>query len=217
MGIGLYGKLPARGDFLTRRLPHDFVAAWDAWLQDMLAGSREALGDAWNDAYLTFPIWRFVLPAGTAGGTAMVGILLPSTDKVGRCFPLTLAMPLEALDRPFAQALVAEHWFDQLDPLGYEALDETAPLDALDARLAAFAPIPDLPTPVRDDFLLEPGGNLAGIAAAFVPDSDMRGVWWTRGSDRVAPRLIACDGLPDLEHFLRMIGPTSPGFGEVAA
>jgi type VI secretion system protein ImpM len=217
MGIGLYGKLPARGDFLTRRLPRDFVAAWDEWLQDMIDGSREALGEDWNDLYLTFPIWRFVLPAGIAGTAAVAGILLPSTDRVGRCFPLTLATPIERLERPFAQALAAETWFDQLDPLAYEALDESGELDAIDARLVDFGAIPSPPEPAGDDFLLEPGGHLGGIAATFVPIGDNRGLWWTRGSDRVAPRLMACDGLPDLDRFLLMIGPASPEFGEAAA
>ncbi|TIU04376.1 MAG: type VI secretion system-associated protein TagF, partial [Mesorhizobium sp.] len=29
---GFYGKMPATGDFVTRRLPGDFVRAWDRWL-----------------------------------------------------------------------------------------------------------------------------------------------------------------------------------------
>lgn len=29
---GFYGKMPATGDFVTRRLPGDFVRVWDRWL-----------------------------------------------------------------------------------------------------------------------------------------------------------------------------------------
>ena len=57
--VGFYGKLPSHGDFLRRRLSDAFVGGWDAWLQDCLAGSREALGDRWLDVYLTSPAWRF--------------------------------------------------------------------------------------------------------------------------------------------------------------
>ena len=39
-----YGKLPAKGDFLSRNLPQEFVAAWDQWLQAGMHASREALG-----------------------------------------------------------------------------------------------------------------------------------------------------------------------------
>ena len=49
---GWYGKLPANGDFLTRRLPPSFIEPWDAWLNRILAGSRERMGAGWRDAFL---------------------------------------------------------------------------------------------------------------------------------------------------------------------
>ena len=66
MEVGLYGKLPTHGDFLRRRVSDEFVASWDAWLQLAIADSRSALGDRWLDIYLTSPIWRFALSAGSA-------------------------------------------------------------------------------------------------------------------------------------------------------
>ena len=30
---GLFGKLPARGDFVRENLPRDFTDSWDAWWQ----------------------------------------------------------------------------------------------------------------------------------------------------------------------------------------
>ena len=50
--VGLFGKLPSRGDFVRRRVADAFVDAWDAWLRECLAASREALGDRWLDIYL---------------------------------------------------------------------------------------------------------------------------------------------------------------------
>src|SRR5688572_18349977 len=88
--VGFFGKLPCRGDFLRRRVPEEFVAAWDEWLQLCLTQSREQLGDAWRDAYLAGPIWRFVLAEGVCGTGAYAGVLMPSVDRVGRCFPLTI-------------------------------------------------------------------------------------------------------------------------------
>ena len=61
MEVGLYGKLPTHGDFLRRRVPDDFVALWDEWLQRCIADSRAALGEAWLETYLTSPVWRFSL------------------------------------------------------------------------------------------------------------------------------------------------------------
>ncbi len=83
---GIFGKLPWLGDFVTRRLPHSFVEPWDDWLQRGMAATREALGDGWLDSFLTAPVWRFLLPAGSAG-PAMAGVLMPSVDRVGRYFP----------------------------------------------------------------------------------------------------------------------------------
>ncbi|UCE30381.1 MAG: type VI secretion system-associated protein TagF [Burkholderiales bacterium] len=109
---GWYGKLPAAGDFLSRRVPASFVAGWDAWLSRGIVHGREALGEAWPEAFMTFPPWRFALSPGVVDAQAWVGLLLPSVDRVGRQFPLTVARPV-----------------------GSDALAELVPL-ALDAFLA---------------------------------------------------------------------------------
>lgn len=99
---GFYGKLPALGDFVSRRLPRQFIEPWDQWLQSAIAASREQLGSDWLDVYLTSPIWRFGLGAGVCGTGAWAGVLMPSVDKVGRYYPLTLAVPVpEAQSLPF--------------------------------------------------------------------------------------------------------------------
>ena len=91
---GWFGKLPMLGDFASRRLPDAFIGPWDEWLQASLASSRSATGDRWLDLYLTFPVWRFALPAGLIGDRCWIGVLLPSVDRVGRCFPLTICEPV---------------------------------------------------------------------------------------------------------------------------
>ena len=97
---GFFGKLPGQGDFVTRRLPSEFLRVWDPWLQTSLTESREALGDGWLDAYLTSPIWQFVLTGGIAGQTPWAGLLMPSVDRVGRYFPLTVARALPESTNP---------------------------------------------------------------------------------------------------------------------
>jgi type VI secretion system protein ImpM len=93
---GYHGKLPTKGDFITRRLPRGFLDSWDSWLQDVIAGSRTRMGEAWLDAYLTSPIWRFALPAGLCGEAAAADVVMPSVDRVGRYFPLTIAAVIPA-------------------------------------------------------------------------------------------------------------------------
>lgn len=74
---GWYGKMASLGDFASRRLPADFITIWDRWLQEVISLSRSDLGDAWLDAYLTCPVWRFLLQAGACGEKIWAGVLMP--------------------------------------------------------------------------------------------------------------------------------------------
>jgi type VI secretion system protein ImpM len=137
---GIFGKLPWLGDFVTRRLPHSFVEPWDDWLQRGMATTREALGDGWLDSFVTAPVWRFLLPAGSAG-PAMAGVLMPSVDRVGRYFPLTLASPLGADPGPEAP-LLAAGWFDALERTALAALDDATAPEAWEAAVEGLGPPP---------------------------------------------------------------------------
>lgn len=88
--FGAYGKMPGLGDFLRMGVGSGFVAAWDRWLQVTLFEARATLGHAWTDCYMSAPIWRFALAPGLAGRYPVFGVLMPSVDRVGRQFPLTL-------------------------------------------------------------------------------------------------------------------------------
>lgn len=133
VSAGLYGKLPGCGDFVRRRLPLDFVEPWDAWLQQGLEASRRKLGAAWDAMYRDSPVCRFQLAAGLCGRTAVVGVLVPSRDRVGRAFPLTVA----ALPAPGGSG-DAQGWFARAEQLAVAAMRDDLGLDALDQHLAAL-------------------------------------------------------------------------------
>jgi type VI secretion system protein ImpM len=42
---GLFGKLPARGDFVRENLPRDFTDGWDGWWQRGLGEVRSLFSD----------------------------------------------------------------------------------------------------------------------------------------------------------------------------
>lgn len=117
---GLFGKLPARGDFVRAGLPGNFVAAWDDWLQAVIPASREQLGTGWLPAWLEAPVWRFALAPGLCGPAGALGVLLPSVDRVGRYFPLTLA----AL--PGRGGADADVWLDAAEAAGFAAIEQDA-------------------------------------------------------------------------------------------
>ncbi len=132
---GFYGKVHVLGDFVSRRLPTSFIEPWDAWLQGALIGSKDHLGPNWLDTYLTSPIWRFILSPGICGSTPWAGILMPSVDKVGRYFPLTMAAQIKeqyALPRTF---VIAADWFERLEQLALSALEDDFNLADFDQKL----------------------------------------------------------------------------------
>jgi type VI secretion system protein ImpM len=214
---GYHGKLVAKGDFVTRRLPRGFLDPWDSWLQDVIGGSRARMGEAWLDAYLTSPIWRFVLSAGLCGEGAAAGVLMPSVDRVGRYFPLTIVAMLAAGVDLLAIPVAAAGWFGKAEDLARSALADAFDFDGFDAQVAALGP----PTagesrPAVAAVVAEAGPGLRlAIPSADAVDAVYRqlaerflsasyprcSLWWTSGSEDVTGAFIACNGLPSAEGF----------------
>ena len=221
---GLYGKLPARGDFVSRRLDAGFIEAWDGWLQRAVSASREALGERWLESFLSAPVWRFLVPAGMYSKTGWVGLMVPSVDRVGRYFPLTVAAPVleDSIDVP-ATLAKALGWLDSVEVLALEALAPELDFEALDRRLAALAPPADLAValPVSDDTV--PLGGIKALfqawqfpteAEASMREALQRGslgprasaaIWLTRGGETFAPCLAACGALIPGGHFCALL------------
>jgi type VI secretion system protein ImpM len=131
---GWYGKLPVLGDFAGRRLPALFVEPWDSWLASSLASWRER-DSGWLDAYLAAPPLRFALGAGVpfSQSPGYAGILMPSVDRVGRYFPLTVVRP-RAADQGTAPAT----WLAALEALAVTALNDDWSAERLDAELGGL-------------------------------------------------------------------------------
>ena len=71
MQCGLYGKLPTKRDFIAIKAPREFLDVWEPWMQGGLSASRHALGDNWQQTFLTAPIWRFWLGSELCGRTML--------------------------------------------------------------------------------------------------------------------------------------------------
>jgi type VI secretion system protein ImpM len=214
---GFFGKVAAHGDFVTRRLPPGFLGAWDRWLQHSLQKSREQLAHLWIDLYLTSPVWRFALAGGVCGEAGWAGIMMPSVDRVGRHFPLTIACALP--DHATALQCIgeAQTWYESVEHLALQTLDKDFSLDAFDAGLTALPRMSvgkmsiDMPepesVPAHRNCL-----QLAGIdaLAPAIPKllelgPSMTSFWWSGGSDHVAPSLLACEGLPAPASFSALL------------
>ncbi len=193
---GFFGKVTSHGDFVARRLAPSFVQPWDAWLQGGLQASRQALGERWLATWLSSPIWRFALAPGVCGDDGVAGLVMPSVDRVGRHFPLTLAATVAGL-RPFDCLGGYDAWFGGLEELALSSLRDDFSLDVFDAALGALAGQPPgrgAPTAVGTVI----AAGLPEQLAKAVANAALAGhsLWWTDGSPQVAPCLLVCRGLP---------------------
>lgn len=214
-----YGKLPAKGDFLSRNLPRDFIDVWDDWLQGGMNASRQALGESWLETYLTSPLWRFVLPAGVCGASAWCGVLMPSMDKVGRYFPMAIIKMLPPALSPICVAVQNDAWFDSVEATLLAALDnELLDLDEFDQAVQAIAfsesDVVSIENPLETGAGVRVslpantgiGNSLLAFAAPEVQQRTMgMTVFWGSGSELVTPGLLLCNGLPGANMFSALL------------
>jgi len=210
---GWYGKLPSLGDFASRRLPVEFVTRWDAWLQDVVPAARATLGDGWLDTYLTMPIWRFTLLPGLVGSSGWAGVLMPSVDRVGRHFPLTVAMEMPTHAAAAHAVFEGAEWFAGLEDAALAALDPTRTVDDLDGALVQSVlavPATGEAGPVGPVRVLPSVEAFAPLAKgealrAWSESAGWMTLWWTRGRVDAVPLMLGCTGLPTAEEFVRLL------------
>jgi len=215
---GFFGKIPSLGDFVTRDLPREFLDTWDEWLQQSVADSKSALGDAWLDTYLTSPIWRFVLLPGVCGERGWAGIMTPSVDRVGRYFPLTFASSLGDEVQPFQVLDNAVDWFTAAESLALTVLHEDhVDVDTLQSSVKGLDNAVMLGDG-SDGPVLE--GGEWGLRLSGVTDRNVSStvchelvsfqvgsysIWWTPGSDDLESMGLVSPDLPKPQCFSRFL------------
>mgnify|MGYP003382323939 CR=1 FL=1 len=137
--VGWHGKLPALGDFTTRGLDDNFVEVWDGWMSSGLSRMRADSPDDWIAAYLSSATWRFIvtprfLPAPLSVGM-WTGVVMPSVDRVGRYYPLTLAGRLNGIPRGQDGQNALWSWLQRLQDAAIDALQDDWSVAALDKEL----------------------------------------------------------------------------------
>ena len=228
--VGFYGKLPSHGDFLRRRVSDAFVTVWDEWLQRSLAASKSALGARWLDVYLTSPAWRFACAAGVVGQRSVIGLMVPSVDRVGRYFHLTVVAELPDDTSIVSAAAAASPFLDSAERLVVDTLAaEIIDFDSFDRCVIELSPDLEsvlVPPPVvldvsAADLLRDsanggwrvPTGGATQLGAVFEQLLAHRllaiyhplVLWWTNGSSMVEPSCLVGRGLPDPEAFAALL------------
>lgn len=221
---GFYGKILAHGDFVSRRLPRQFIDVWDRWLEGSMAVGAERLPGKWLDCYLRAPIWRFALGPGICGQTAWLGVLMPSVDKVGRHFPLTIAMPIPAGTALNDTLALSDRWFSHLEELALSTLEAEFNLDQFESELTS---VPLRLSAVPRGFRgfgergIKPPNGVAWLLSSepmrlqFLFQStypiwshfrlDKCSLWSSAGAEEIYPALAVSSGLPSIRQFPALI------------
>ncbi len=214
---GFFGKIPTRGDFVSRRVDGPARAALDAWLSAAVVASRRALGGDWLQCYGAAPVWRFALAAGAAGPEPLAGVLLASQDGAGRRFPLVIAARLPPGASPHALCRRAAAWFDAAEAAATAARSRALDLDAVDACVAALG-FPPAVAFGGADARRHPFEGEAARASALAdaleaaleaarpaPEGPPTTLWWTRGGGAMPASLLLHAGLPAPDRFAAML------------
>jgi type VI secretion system protein ImpM len=168
---GLFGKISTRGDFLSRRVPACIRVDWEQWLAELTVAVGEASGLSFAEEWFAAPVWRFRLGKAMVPPHGAAGVLIPSSDRVGRLFPFTIIGAV-------SETMTAD-WMARAEALALRALWEDADPDTLDAELIRLGPPP---TPGPDE---QPG-----------PPAANQSLWYSRGSRLVPAVSFHCPGLP---------------------
>src|SRR5277367_6382623 len=145
MPCNLYGKLPTKRDFIAMGATRDFLDQWEPWLQSCVSASQATLTDQWQKAFLRAPIWRFWLGADLCG-VATIGAFMPSLDKVGRYFPLTLfACADQGATIPPPEIDAQDNWFEAAEDFLISTLDQAKTFEA------AMVDLNELATPLQTE------------------------------------------------------------------
>lgn len=216
---GYYGKMPSQGDFMHLNLPRGFIDVWDDWQMAAMAYSKEQLGKNWLDTYLTSPIYRFILSSGICGQYTVIGVSMPSVDSVGRYYPLVLGAAMNDIS-PF-NVINQTTWFDQAENLILSVLNDDFNRDNFTQAIKGLDTIlPNANNSVSTQPYTgnhSPMGKSIQIRKPFSSTEELPeqmpnilhellseychaySLWWTSGSEHVAPSFLISQGLPTLE------------------
>ncbi len=200
------------------RIPRAVLEPYENWLQAGLAMSRNDLGFGWEDVYLVAPIWRFWIGHSVLGHTC-AGAIMPSVDKVGRYFPLTImhiGSPEEAGSKPMLTGY--DDWYASVETQLLNCLRDDIEVEPSDILLSLSDPLVANSEASVSVFHSRTGVSFCGQPSQSIEDfiassreehfnsaAGNRSFWWSKGPEQGIPKLHVVDGLPDPHFFSQML------------
>lgn len=186
---GYYGKVPSQGDFVSSGLGRDLTDNLDDWLRQNIRESQTQMGRKWLNAFLIAPVWKFALQPGVLCNETVIGVMMPSVDRVGRYFPLVICARLTEIEPNIATLNALKPWFDAAERAARSTLSPQFNIASLNAQMQELA-------------LFEP---------SEIPGADnvnWMTRWWN-GAD--ADSATSFDKMPEPQHYhLIFLTPAAP-------
>lgn len=189
--IGFFGKVPTHGDFISTGFGRLFQTGLDNWIQSGLQASEQAHGKEWQRLFRASPPWRFVIERSLWGQSTMVGVLLPSTDRVGRCFPLVIAAKLGSFDGNPRLLCFDETWYTAAEALAETSLTRDFDISGFTAGLKRLR--------------LPHAKAASGRELPASSGDDRISIWWTIDPETRRADGFKTTGPPQAGHFLKLL------------
>lgn len=213
MRCGLFGKLPAKRDFVAVAAPRAFLRLVEPWLERGLAESRRRLPpEHWDAAFAAAPTWRFWLAAELCH-RPILGTLVPSTDACGRLFPLILFGVAEVGEEVGPPDLDPHgEWFGRAEALLAASRDPRCSVAAIPQALETLATLHDQTALGRAETWCADDAALRQRFAGLVAKRHSAGLasrtfWWTHAPDMPEPVIHIEAEMPDPITSARMLTP----------
>lgn len=197
VSIGMLGKHPAFGDFVSAGFELDLKTRLMEWLDRELSRAREAARESWEPLYdHALPLRFWIGPELL--GVPMTGILVFSRDRVNRRYPLVLAILGSHLPPPVIDD--DQGVYEGLETYISEAQPERG---AGAASLLAGIELNLEPVEEVGPMLWahHPDGDLSDMLSAVAgPDLTMaagdRSYWWSAARAGKSATFLSYRGLP---------------------
>lgn len=135
--VGWYGKMPASGDFVRRRLSSELVNWWHRWLEQALPYLK--MHPSSQSMFFHAPIWNFALPASHGTDMVQLGCIAPSRDRVGRLYPLLVSL---SVPQHYYEAQLLEgssRFYQQTGQSLLQAVSLGCPVEQFDKSLGGLS------------------------------------------------------------------------------
>jgi len=205
---GFYGKVPCKGDFVSRGLSRECIGNLDRWFQQGMTSSKGYLEDSWAEHYMIAPVWQFYISPGVLDCYGWLGVFIPSIDSVGRKFPCLIGVPVLSPIVCLKQLEDQEELLMQIETLLFDSLEDNFDFPLFCHQVRSLKLLPAYPS-VDLYRAVKPVAVMHNLESqrADLRNLDLKSeyshpaVWWSEGSETIEPQLWFSDGLPDASRF----------------